>query len=273
MATATAWRTSRATTWRTWHMTRRAYPWTYAVGTVLPAALTIALGHLAYHAIGGGRTGAGFRQGSGTTAYLAYLAVGATAYQFTVRLILWSAKALITEQRQGTLAALLIAPATRLPYLLGFTAFAVLSSIAEFLTLAVVIGALGISIPVASPLGALAGALALITAVFALSVGLGGLMIAAGEAHIAQNTVFAVLGLLCGYTFPRAYLPGPLQWLAEAFPTTAAMDVLHGSLTGGHTLTDLAPRLGTSLLLSTACLLLGLKTLPHAERRAVERTY
>ncbi|MGW0829707.1 ABC transporter permease [Streptomyces prunicolor] len=273
MATATAWRTGRATTLRTWHMTRRAYPWTYAVGTVLPAALTIALGYLGFHAIGGGETGADFAKGSGTSAYLAYLAVGATAFQFTVRLILWSAKALITEQRQGTLGALLIAPATRLPYLLGFTAFAVLSSIAEFLTLGVVIGALGISIPVASAPGAVAGALALIIAVFSISVGLGGLMIAAGEAHISQNTVFIVLGLLCGYTFPRDYLPGYVRWLAEAFPTTAAMDVLHGTLTGGHTLTDLAPRLAISLLLSAAYLLLGVRTLPYFERRAVERTY
>jgi len=113
----------------------------------------------------------------------------------------------------------------------------------------------------------------LIAAVFAISVGLGGLMIAAGEAHISQNTVFIVLGLLCGYTFPRAYLPAYVRWLAEVLPTTSAMDVLHGALTGGHTLTDLAPRLATSLLLSAAYLLLGVRALPYFERRAVERTY
>ncbi|MEU0087593.1 ABC transporter permease [Streptomyces sp. NPDC006274] len=264
---------ARATAWRTWQTTRRAYPWTYAVGTVLPAALTISLAHLGFHAVGGGGVGDDFSRGSGTTAYLAYIAVGATALQFTVRLILWSAKALITEQRQGTLAALLVAPAGRLPYLLGFTAFAVLSTLVEFLALGVVIAALGISIPVASPLGALAGATALVCAVFSLCVGLGGLMIAAGEAHISQNTVFIVLGLLGGFTFPRDYLPAPAQWLAEAFPTTAAMDVLHGSLTGGQTLAELAPRLAACAALTVAYLVLGLKYLPHAETRAVERTY
>ncbi|MFF3687626.1 ABC transporter permease [Streptomyces sp. NPDC002187] len=259
--------TARATAWRTWQMTRRAYPWTYAVGTVLPAALTISLAYLGFHAIGDGEVGDDF--GTGAASYLAYIAVGATAFQFAVRLILWSAKALITEQRQGTLAALLIAPAGRLPYLLGFTAFAVLSSLVEFLTLGVVLALLGIAVPVASPLGALA----LVCAVFALSVGLGGLMIAAGEAHISQNTVFIVLGLLCGFTFPRDYLPAPAQWLAEAFPTTAAMDVLHGSLTGGHSFAELAPRLAVCAALTAAYLLLGLAYLPRAEARAVERTY
>ncbi|MFF8845843.1 ABC transporter permease [Streptomyces sp. NPDC015127] len=262
---------ARATAWRTWQMTRRAYPWSYAVGTVMPAALTISLAYLAFHAIGGGTVSDD--AGTGADTYLAYIAVGATAFQFTVRLILWSAKALITEQRQGTLAALLIAPAGRLPYLLGLTAFAVLSSLVEFLTLGALFAILGITVPVASPLGALAGALALVSAVFALSVGLGGLMIAAGEAHISQNTVFIVLGLLCGFTFPRDYLPAPAQWLAETLPTTAAMDVLHGSLAGGHTLTELAPRLALSAALTAAYLALGLTYLPHAEARAVERTH
>ncbi|MEU4080221.1 ABC transporter permease [Streptomyces venezuelae] len=265
--------TARATAWRTWQMTRRAYPWTYAVGTVLPAALTIALAYLGFHAIGGGEVGDDFAADSGTTAYLAYIVVGATAFQFTVRLILWSAKALITEQRQGTLGALLIAPAARLPYLLGFTGFAVLSSIVEFLTLGLVVAALGITVPVSSVPGALLGALALIAAVFALSVGLGGLMIAAGEAHISQNTVFIVLGLVSGFTFPRDYLPEPARWFAELLPTTSAMDVLHGSFTGGQSLPELLPRLAVCALLTCAYLLIGLTWLPRAEARAAERTY
>ncbi|APE19613.1 MULTISPECIES: ABC transporter permease [Streptomyces] len=265
--------TARATAWRTWQMTRRAYPWTYAVGTVLPAALTIALAYLGFHAIGGGEVGDDFAADSGTTAYLAYIVVGATAFQFTVRLILWSAKALITEQRQGTLGALLIAPAARLPYLLGFTGFAVLSSIVEFFTLGLVVAALGITVPVSSVPGALLGALALIAAVFALSVGLGGLMIAAGEAHISQNTVFIVLGLVSGFTFPRDYLPEPARWFAELLPTTSAMDVLHGSFTGGQSLPELLPRLAVCALLTGAYLFIGLTWLPRAEARAAERTY
>ncbi|MEU9865273.1 ABC transporter permease [Streptomyces sp. NPDC047971] len=262
-----------ATVLRTWRMTRRAYPWTYAVGTVLPAALAIALAHLGYHAVGGGAVADDFTESSGTTAYLAYVVVGATAFQFTVRLILWSAKALITEERQGTLGALLIAPAGRFPYLAGFTAFAVLSSLVEFLVLGVVVALLGISVPVASVPGLLLGALALIGSVFALSVGLGGLMIAAGEAHISQNTVFIVLGLVGGFTFPRAYLPAPLQWFAELLPTTAATDVLHAVTTGGQSLPDLLPRLAVCAALSGAHLFLGLRYLPRAEARAVERTY
>ncbi|WP_418957672.1 ABC transporter permease [Streptomyces tritici] len=269
MSVPVAWATAR----RTWLMTRRAYPWSYAVGTVLPAALAIALAYLGFHAVADGAVADDFTAGTGTTAYLAYLAVGATAFQFTVRLILWSAKALITEQREGTLGALLVAPAGRFPYLLGFTGFAVTSSLVEFLALGVVIAAFGIAIPVSSPLALLLGALALLGTVFALCVGLGGLMIAAGEAHISQNTVFIVLGLLGGYTFPRSYLPDWAQWLAELLPTTAAVDVLHGATTGGQTLAELLPRLGAAALVAAGYLLLGLLYLPRAEARAVERTY
>ncbi|MER7957956.1 ABC transporter permease [Streptomyces sp. NPDC096030] len=262
-----------ATAWRTWQMTRRAYPWTYAVGTVLPAALAISLAYLGYHVVGGGAVADDFAAGSGTTAYLAYIVVGATAFQFTVRLILWSAKALITEQREGTLGALLVAPAGRFPYLAGFTAFAVLSSLVEFLALGVFVALLGLSVPVASAAGLLLGVLALAGAVFALSVGLGGLMIAAGEAHISQNTVFIVLGLVGGFTFPRAYLPEPVQWFAELLPTTAATDVLHAATTGGQSLPGLLPRLAVGVAVSAVYLLLGLTYLPRAEARAVERSY
>ncbi|WP_282694844.1 ABC transporter permease [Streptomyces sp. CC208A] len=264
---------ARATAWRTWQTTRRAYPWTYAVGTVLPAALAIALASFAYHSIGGGTVAADFTEDTGTTAYLAYLTVGAVAFQFTVRLILWAAKALITEMREGTLGALFIAPAGRFPYLAGFTAFAVAGSLVEFLALGAVVAAFGIAIPVSSPAGVLLGTAALIGTVFAFSVGLGGLMIAAGEAHISQNTVFVVLGLLGGFTFPRTYLPEWAQWCAELLPTTAAVDVLHGATTGGQSLADLLPRLGTCVLVAAAYLLLGLLYLPRAEARAAERTY
>jgi ABC-2 type transport system permease protein len=51
------------------------------------------------------------------------------------------------------------------------------------------------------------------------------------------------------------------------------MDVLHGSLTGGQTLAELAPRLATGAALTVAYLALGLTYLPRAETRAVERTY
>lgn len=262
-----------ATLHRTWTVTRRAYPWSYAVGCLLIGVLTIGLSYLGLHAVGGGAVTAEFTARAGGADYLGYVAVGAAGYMFTVRMLLWSSKALITEQRQGTLGALLVAPAGRLPYLLGFTGFALANTAVEVGLLGGFAAVLGVTLPAWQPLGALAGVVALSCAVFSVSVLLGALMIVAGEAHISQNTVFLTVSLLCGITFPNGYLPVPAQWLAELLPVTSAMDVLRGALTTGQQLADLAPRLVTCLALSTAYLLIGLRVLPAAERRALERSF
>ncbi|MFI6848529.1 ABC transporter permease [Kitasatospora sp. NPDC050467] len=264
-----AWATLR----RTWTMTSRAYPWSYAVGCLLIGVFTIGLSYLGLHAIGGGSVAEDFTARTGGADYLGYIAIGAAGYMFTVRMLLWSSKALITEQRQGTLGALLIAPAGRLPYLLGFTGFALLNTAVEVGLLGGFAAVLGVTLPAPHPLAALAGVVALAAAVFAVAVVLGALMIVAGEAHISQNTVFLAVSLLCGITFPNSYLPAPAQWLAELLPVTSAMDVLRDALGQGRPLTDLLPRLVTCLALSAGYLLLGLRLLPAAERRAIERSF
>jgi ABC-2 type transport system permease protein len=108
-------------------------------------------------------------------------------------------------------------------------------------------------------------------AVFGMSMVLSAVMITAGEAHITQNSVFCAIALLSGFTFPREYLPAAFQWLGELVPTTAAMDVIRGVFTM-HT--GLAHgRLAAALALGLTYTAAGLLWLPHAERRAMQRSY
>ena len=79
------------------------------------------VGLLAYRAIGGGQVAASFTAATGSGDYLGYVTVGAAALTFTTRMVLWVAKAQITEYREGTLESQLLTPARRLPYLLGVT--------------------------------------------------------------------------------------------------------------------------------------------------------
>lgn len=263
-----AWATFR----RTWTVTRRAYPWTYFTSTVLAGALTIALAYLVFRAVGPGSVSPDFAARAGSTDYVGYVAVGAIAYTFAVRMLLWTAKALITEEREGTISALAVAPARRLPYLIGFASFSLLSTGIEVAALCLFAALLGISLPVPGAVGFLVVIAVFGTAVFSLSVMLGVIMLFAGEAHITQNTCFLGMGLVCGFTFPRSYLPVPVQWLAELVPVTPALDVarefLRGELDVGA-----APRLGATLAVSAVYLLVGFGLLPLAERRVMERSF
>ena len=265
-------RTSWATFRRNWLVLMRAYPWTYFVGTLATGILTVGLGYLAYHAIGGGRVAASFTARAGTGDYLGYVTVGAAALMFTTRMVLWVAKAQITEQREGTLESQLLTPARRLPYLMGVGFQALTTTLGEVTVMLAAALAVGIRLPAPAPLTLAAAVLAATVAIFGVAVPLSAIMIVAGEAHITQNTVFVGMGLLCGFTFPTGYLPGPLRWLGEALPITSALRALRAATLHGARLTEALPALLTCVALGGAYLLIGLLALPHAERRAVQRS-
>jgi ABC-2 type transport system permease protein len=260
-----------ATLKRSWLVTRRAYPWSYFIGTLLLGVFTVSLAYLGMQVIANGQVSADFTSTTGTADYLGYIAVGAGAFMFVTHGILWTGKAMIQEQREGTMGSLIVASAGRLPYLLGFAAFAFT---AVALEVAVLLGCAALFGVRLAPTGLVDGVLAVVSlamAVFGMSVVLSDVMIVAGEAHITQNSVFYSIALLSGFTFPREYLPEVFQWLGELVPVTAAMDVVRGVFTGG---TGLDPtRLAIAILISLAYTIAGFLAMPWAERRAMERSY
>ncbi|WP_186316176.1 ABC transporter permease [Catellatospora sichuanensis] len=263
----TAWATLK----RNWLVTRRAYPWSYFIGTLGPGIFTVVVALLSYRAIGGGRVSAWFGASSGTSDYLGYVTVGAAALMFTTRMVLWVAKAQITEQREGTLESQMLTPAMRLPYLLGVAAQAFITSILELCCLLGTALLLGVRLPVPDPVSFAAAILAAFVAVFGLSIPISAIMISAGEAHITQNTLFCVVGLLCGFTFPAALLPAPLTFLGELLPATAAMRVLRAATLHAAPIQQVTGDLLICLALGCLYAAVGLLVLPHAERRAITR--
>jgi len=260
-----------ATFHRNWLVILRAYAWTYFVGTLATGILTVGLALLAYRAIGGGRVSPGFAAAAGTADYLGYVTVGAAALMFATRMVLWVAKAQITEQREGTLESQLLTPARRLPYLIGVAGQALTTTVVEVGVMIVAALALGVRLPVPEPVTLAAALVAATVAVFGISVPLSAIMIAAGEAHITQNTLFVAMGLLCGFTFPTSYLPDAVRWLGEALPLTSAVRVLRAATIHQSSPAEALPSVLACLALGTAYLIIGLLALPYAERRAVQR--
>jgi ABC-2 type transport system permease protein len=256
---------------RNWLTTLRAYPWTYFIGTIATGVLTVGLASLAFHAIGGGQVGGGFREAAGTGDYLGYVTVGAAALMFCTRMVLWVAKAQITEQREGTLESQLLAPARRLPYLVGVGLQSLTTTLGEVAVMIAVALLIGVRLPAPDLLSLLAALAAASVAVFGLSIPVSALMITAGEAHITQNTLFVGMALVCGFTFPPALLPPALQWLGEVLPLTAALRALRGATLEHAPIAAIAPDLLLATGLGLLYLVIGLRVLGPAERIAVQR--
>jgi len=262
-----------ATFRRSWTVTWRAYPFVFFLATLMLGGLTVGLAYIALHVIGGGQVGRDFVDKAGTADYFSYVAVGAASFMFTVRLFLGASRDLLVEQRGGTLGALLVAPGRRVSYLLGFAAFGLFQALLEVIVLIVFAILLGASMSPVHPFTLLVGVLVLTVSVICVAVPFACVMVTAGEAHITQNTFIYAVAVLCGFTFPISYLPGPVRLLGELIPITPALELLRGGMSGHGTLGTMLPQLLIALGLAFCYALAGLAWLPHALRRAMERTF
>ncbi len=104
-------------------------------------------------------------------------------------------------------------------------------------------------------------------AVFGLSVPLSAIMIAAGEAHITQNTLFVGMALLCGFTFPPAYLPDAAALARRGAAVTSALRVLRAATLQARAAVAVLPTCWCAWCSARLYLAVGLRLLGPAERR------
>jgi ABC-2 type transport system permease protein len=243
-------RTAFATFTRNWITTRRAYPWSFFIGIFLSGSISVIVAYFTYTLLAGRELHSSFRANTGTDDYMSFVILGTGVYLLTIRVLLGVSRSMITERREGTLEALLLAPASRLAYFAGVTLQWLIACSGEMVVL--------LLFPV------------VMVGLFGMALVLGAVMLASGDTYISQNTCFAVMMLVCGFTFPRTYLPIPLQALGATLPATGVLDLLRAAvLEGAQPAALIQPALlyfGLGLIYSVS----GLWLIKKAERRALE---
>jgi ABC-2 type transport system permease protein len=256
---------------RMWNSTRRAYPWSFFVGTILTGTVTMLLAYLTFRLVSNGKVGPEFVEKSNSDDYLGYVALGAITFAFLVRVLLWTSRALVTEEREQTLLALLVSPIAIPRYLVGQALFATLSTVAESVVLLGFAFLLGVRIPLADPVLAVVGIVVFAACVGSMAAVLGVLMLKSRETYLLQNTWFLVVGLLGGFSFPTAYLPAVVAAAAQLIPVTSGLRVLRACLAGDAatlTSTDFLIALVTALAWTAFAAALY----PIARQRAIARS-
>ncbi|GGF64440.1 ABC transporter [Paenibacillus albidus] len=263
------WNTAIATLIRNQKANLRAYPWTFTLGHIIEGFYLVLISYFTYVYLIQGDMDAKFVEYAGSDNYLAFAIIGGLLNVFSVSMMMNVSRAMITEWREGTLESLLLSPSSRVGYFIGtaiqqlFRSGLVLLTVFSFGILA------GLRLSSIHFLSAVIGSLLYLLACFAIALVMGSVMLYTRDTFIVQNTLFAVTTLLCGFQFPREYLPGPLQDAGEAFPLTPALQLLRGALLTGEVirLTDIAP----ILLLSALYIAVGLWSNRRVERRLFER--
>ncbi|GCE23732.1 ABC transporter permease [Dictyobacter kobayashii] len=267
------WRSSYATFVRNWTVVFHAYPWSFFISGVFSGICSALLAFFAYHLLADNHIGQDFTRYTGTADYMSYLILGASILSFSIRILLGISRSLITERREGTLESLLLAPSPRLYYFTGITGQWIVNCVLETAFLMLLVWPLGLNMSHCNLVTLVVAFPVAVLALFGVSVLLGACMLATGDTYVLQNTLFAALTLLCGFVFPIAYLPQPLQWVAQALPVTGAVQLLREALLNGFTLTAVVPDLLRTVALGLGYALLGMLLMRWAERRALEGAY
>ena len=210
----------------------RAYPVSFMMGCILSAFYTNLSAWFLYHYLFQGKLTNRFYQLAETKDYMSYVIVGGIIYLFVVRTCLNVSRTLITELREGTLEGLMLAPFARVSYFTGNMILQTVTTTIEAVLAAIIGIFFGLHIGEIQPLYLCVSIVNSLIAFWGLSMILGCIMLYTRDTYISQNTLFAVIFLVCGITFPTQYLPAFVQVLSKLIPVTDAVMLIRQSILG-----------------------------------------
>lgn len=222
----------RATIYKNFISQVRAYPVSFMTGCILTAFYTNLSAWFLYHYLFQGNMTSRFYQLAQTQDYMSYVIVGSVIYLFVVRTCLNVSRTLITELREGTLEGLMLAPFARISYFTGNMIVQTITTTFEAFV-AVIIGVFfGLQVAEIHPLYLGISIVNALYAFWGVSMILGCIMLYTRDTYISQNTLFAIIFLVCGITFPTQYLPATVQFLSKLIPVTDAVTLIRQSVLG-----------------------------------------
>lgn len=263
-------RVAYATFVRNWITIRRAYPWSFFLGGLISGLISIVLAYITYTALAGSEVGLTFITYAGTSDYMTYIILGLCIYLLSVNILLGISRSLITERREGTLEALFLTPIHRRAYFAGVTAQWCITCFLEVSIMLIVAYPLGINLEQVDFLTLILTIPVFIFGLFSMAIIMGAIMLASGDTYIVQNTLFATMALIGGFSFPIEYLPSPLQWAGALLPITGTLRILRAAILQGTPFMYVFADIIMYTLLSMIYTVVGFNMIRWAERRVLE---
>lgn len=266
-------RVLRATFKRNFIIQIRAYPIEFFIGSLLTSVYTVVSAHFIYNLLFKGSMNKSFIELTGTTDYMTYVILGGSMYLFIVRTFLNVSRSLITEARTGTLESLMLAPFDRFGYFIGNMLQQTVTTGMEFL-IAILIGIpFGLNISKINIPSVLLAAVISLMAFLGMSILLASIMLYFRDTYISQNTLFLLIFLICGITFPMEYLPSWVQYLSRCIPVTTSLRIIRNSCILGLGIMDQLQDFIRLCVLGVVYLIIGFMLMKEVEKTSLEKTY
>lgn len=204
-------------------MYRRYFPITLFINRVLDSSFQLIVLWLISHVLFSNEVAGPLFHG---VDYFTYATTGVLFYSLSITILMNVGRALITEVREGTLTSLLITPYKIMHYYFGAFIEQFWRAIIEFFALFIISTFLGANLFSTSLQKWGIGILFVSIVSFCMSVFLSNIMLMLRDTFISQNTLFILMFLVSGVTFPREILPQWLQIIGDFIPMTQVLEVI-----------------------------------------------
>lgn len=264
-------RTVRATLRKSW-LLRITYP-TWVVNRLLSPLAWVAIAVFAYVGIAGrGATADAFQQVAGSPDFTGFLIIGQTIFTFFLGMNWRAGMAIQRERWYGTIEMMLLAPMSRVAWLVGEAFFGLLDSgWTVFLAMVAAIYIFGADFTLPHPGAALLALALTLFAMVSLGLFFAGFYMLSRSAAPLSHAVQAPVRFFAGVQFPIAVLPAALQAVSFAIPVTWGLMAVRASLMEGAGFRELTTTYLALTGFSLVFLALGTWLLHDMERRAKER--
>ncbi len=269
--TAASWlRVIRAGVKKNWWMSV-TYP-TWLANRILSPIVWVAISIYSYTAlVPEADVAAAFARAGSSPEFAGFLILGQTVFSFFSNLNFRGGMAIQRERWQGTLEIVLLAPTSRVAYLLGESVFAILDGgWTVLLALFVTSVAFHARFTVADPLLAVAAIVLTLAAMVALSLFFAAFYVLTRSAGPLSFAIQAPMRFLTGTSFPVRALPSALQALSLALPVTYGMVAIRAAFLGASP-ESMAVTLGALVAFTAGFLLLGVALVAKMEEVAKRR--
>lgn len=176
--------------------------------------------------------------------FIGFLILGQTVFSFFSNLNFRGGLAIQRERWQGTLEMVMLAPTSRVAYLLGETVFGLIDGGWTILLALLVTGlAFGASFTLASPLLALVVIVLTLSSMVALSLFFAAFYVLTRSAGPLSFAIQTPVRFFTGTNFPVGALPAALQAVSFALPMTYGMIAVRGAFLGSAGWSELSDTL------------------------------
>ncbi|HEV8358910.1 MAG TPA: ABC transporter permease [Candidatus Thermoplasmatota archaeon] len=263
-----AWRVVRAGWTKNWRLST-TYP-SWVLNRLLGPLVWVALAVYSYTGLAGPeRVQQAFVDAGEGASFTGFLILGQTLFAFFTGINWRGGMAIQRERWQGTLEMVLLAPTSRVAFVLGESLFGLLDSgWTVFLAMVLAMLLFGVQFHVAHPEAVVLAVGLTLLAMVALGLFFAGFYVLTRAAGPLSQAVQAPVGFLAGVQFPVQALPGALQAVSYALPVTFGLAAVRGAVLQGQGLDGQGPALLALVAMSVVFAAAGAVLIRRMEARA-----